>query len=96
MGADLAQNVVSVNPDAAAVTIRPVTGNPDVAAAVINVIWPTSVIWAVAHRDHIPNTWCGGNRRPINGRARSGRKENSEEKDDRFFHPRFFVFVRGN
>ena len=70
MGADLAQNVVSVNPDAAAVTIRPVTGNPDVAATVINVIGSTSVIWAVAHRDHIPNTWCRGNRRPINGRAR--------------------------
>ena len=81
MGADLAQNVVSVNPDA---------------AAVINVIWPTSVIWAVAHRDHIPNTWCGGNRGPINGRARSGSKENSKEKDSRFHPTRFCAPVREN
>ena len=92
----VAQNVVSVNPDAAAVTLRPVTGDPDVAATVVNVIWPTSVIRAVAHRDRIPDTRRGGDGRPINGGARSGRKAESQEKYGRFFHLRFLCFVRGN
>jgi hypothetical protein len=86
---------VSVNPDAAAVTLRPMTGHPDVAATVINIIWPTSVIRAVAYRDRIPNSRRGGDGRPINGRTRSGRKAESQEKYDRFFHLRFLCFVRG-
>ena len=91
----LAQNVVSVNPDAAAVTMRPVTGHPDVAAAVINVIWPTGVIWTVPHRDHVSDARRGGHGRPINRRTCSSRKENSEEKDHRFFHSRCFEFMPG-
>jgi hypothetical protein len=94
----VAHNILSVNPHAAAVTMRPVTGHPDVATAVINVVGTASVIWAVARRDHIPNTRRRSDGRRIDGRTRSGRKAkaNSQEKYGEFFHTRFLCLAADN
>src|SRR6266403_2252910 len=74
----LAQDVMTVDPDAATVTATPVAVNPDIAPAGVNIVGPVHVVRQVFHCDHV--TWR--RRWTDDYRSASARAEDGTEQDN--------------
>src|SRR4029434_1077609 len=77
-----ANNVTPVDPDALPVAMRPMARHPDVARAVMNVIWAVRVIRSIPDRNNVAHVWRWRTGRPVIYRRACAAHEHDAEQDD--------------